>query len=83
MDKQTMQDIAELENQVQTLSQALNTQGAELAEIRAALEGKQDRVVLKKNGLSSEELTAIAGEARKRARFDSALAEEIATNRSS
>lgn len=83
MDKQTMQDIAELNNQVQALSHALNTQGDELAEIRAALEGKQDRVVLKVSGLSSEELTAIAEEARMRARFDSALAEEIATSRSS
>ena len=77
MDKQTMQDVAELQYQVQTLFQALSTQDAELAELRAALEGKQDRVVLKKNGLSSEELTTIAEEARMRARFDSALVTEL------
>ena len=45
MDKQTMQDVAELQYQVQTLFQALRTQGAELAELRALLDFKEDKVL--------------------------------------
>ena len=74
MDKQTMQDIAELQYQVQTLFQALSTQDAELAELRAALEGKQDKVYIKKDGLSAEQLGVIHQEMLERARLCNAPA---------
>ncbi|WP_300397193.1 hypothetical protein [uncultured Sphingobium sp.] len=74
MDKQTMQDVAELQYQVQTLFQALSTQGAELAELRAALEGKQDKLALKKDGLSAEQLGVIHQEMLERARLCNAPA---------
>ena len=83
MDKQTMQDIAELENQVQTLSQALNTQGAELAEIRASLEGKQDKFFIKKDRLSAEQLGVIHQEMLERARLCSAPLSELRVEDSS
>ncbi|WP_278369500.1 hypothetical protein [Vreelandella titanicae] len=76
MDNETTQQIVALQDQIKTLN-------GDVQSLREALEGKQDRIVLKKNVISSEELAAIAEEARKRARFDSALAEKIATNRSS
>lgn len=83
MDKQTMQDIAELKNQVQALSQALNTQGAELAEIGASLEGKQDKLVIKKDGLSAEQLGVIHQEMLERARLCSAPVSELRVEDSS
>ncbi|WP_422102010.1 hypothetical protein [Vreelandella sp.] len=77
MDKQTMQDIAELKNQVQALNQALNTQGAELAALRAALECKQDKVFIKKDGLSAEQLGVIHQEMLERTRLCNALVSEL------
>ncbi|MCC4288584.1 hypothetical protein [Vreelandella aquamarina] len=75
MDNETTQQIVALQDQIKTLN-------GDMQSLREALKGKQDRLVLKKNGISSEELDAIAEETRKRARLDSALADKIATNRS-